>query len=267
MSERDWDALWDDEQIAGLRQGIETALVKIRLRHDLLRWWPVRGWVESAAKKTAARLTPKMMSEFGVRALTRTDIIHYVAETIGAQSYLEIGVSDPSDNFDRVQIAHKDGVDPAGRCNFPVPSDEFFAHNARVYDLIFIDGLHLAEQVLRDVENSLRYLSPRGVILLHDCNPVEEAQQIETYDGKSLWCGTVWTAISVLRMTRAELWMGTVNADHGVGVITRGEQTLFPRSDRQELNYAFLDRHRRELLHLLSWREFRSKFTAHISSD
>ena len=262
MSERDWDVLWDDAQIAQLREALEASLVKIRLRKDVLRCWPLRGFVKREARKTAARLTPLVMEPFGARPLTRTDIIHYVAEKIGAQSYLEIGVSDPRDNFERVKIAHKDGVDPAGRCNFPISSDEFFAQNKRAYDLIFIDGLHLADQVLRDVENSLRCLTPHGVIALHDCNPTDQAQQIEEYDGKSLWCGTVWKAIAALRATRSDLWMGTINADHGVGVIRRGKQTLFPLAKGTPLSYEFLDTHRRELLRLLSWREFRAEFEA-----
>ena len=50
-------------------------------------------------------------------------------------------------------------------------SDAFFLQNKQLFDLIFIDGLHHSHQVLRDINNALRWLSPSGTIVLHDCNP------------------------------------------------------------------------------------------------
>ena len=61
-----------------------------------------------------------------------------------------------------------------------MPSDEFFANRAAAsdrtpYDLVFIDGLHVADQVERDIVNSLLNLAPAGTIVLHDCNPTTES--------------------------------------------------------------------------------------------
>ncbi len=40
-------------------------------------------------------------------------------------------------------------------------SDDFFRqYQGPLFDLIFIDGLHLSEQVLTDIRNSLQWLSP-----------------------------------------------------------------------------------------------------------
>ena len=52
-------------------------------------------------------------------------------------------------------------------------SDEFFSQNKETFDLIFIDGLHIHEQVLKDIDNSLNVLNENGVILLHDCLPAK----------------------------------------------------------------------------------------------
>ena len=44
-------------------------------------------------------------------------------------------------------------------------------HDPRRYDLVFVDGLHIADQVERDIVNSLAALAPGGMVVLHDCNP------------------------------------------------------------------------------------------------
>ncbi len=50
-------------------------------------------------------------------------------------------------------------------------SDEFFATNDRHFDVIFVDGLHESEQVLKDVSAALDILNPNGFVFMHDCNP------------------------------------------------------------------------------------------------
>jgi hypothetical protein len=57
-------------------------------------------------------------------------------------------------------------------------------------------------------------------------------------------------------MTRPDLAMCVVDTDWGVGVVTRGTQELFPAVPDQELTYAFLERHRKELLNLVTKQEF-----------
>ncbi len=117
----------------------------------------------------------------------RWHIINRLIRHLGYSNYLEIGVRDPRANFRRVIASHKDGVDPSPRshCRFQVTSDEFFEKVQRerklIYDIVLIDGLHLEEQVLRDVENSLEWLAADGTIVLHDCNPLTEAAQAEEY--------------------------------------------------------------------------------------
>ena len=41
-------------------------------------------------------------------------------------------------------------------------------------ELVFIDGLHLFEQVLRDLINVERHSTTDTVVLLHDCLPLDE---------------------------------------------------------------------------------------------
>ena len=50
------------------------------------------------------------------------------------------------------------------------------------YDLIFIDGLHLANQVARDIESALEMSTDEAIIILHDCNPPNLYFALENYD-------------------------------------------------------------------------------------
>jgi hypothetical protein len=105
--------------------------------------------------------------------------------------YLEIGV-ERGWTFRRIAADEKIAVDPAFKLSarsrrlaaakarathyFETTSDAFFANETafleqRGIDVALIDGLHTYRQVLRDVENTLRYLRDDGVIVLHDCNP------------------------------------------------------------------------------------------------
>lgn len=194
--------------------------------------------------------------------MNRTDIINYLIRRCGYRRYLEIGVGDPTLNFDRVIAAEKHGVDPSprGPCTYRMTSDAFFATidgaDHPPYDIVFIDGLHVAAQVLRDVDNSLRHLAPHGVIVLHDCDPSNEADQVEERGDRRSWTGTVWKAFAKLRMTRSDLCMATIATDCGVGIVARGKQKLLPWVPDEGLTYGFFVANRRKLLNLFARDEF-----------
>jgi Methyltransferase domain len=105
--------------------------------------------------------------------------------------YLEIGVNRGT-AFRRITADEKIAVDPEFKLSvrsrriadanarathyFEATSDDFFTSEAafleqRGIDVALIDGLHTYGQVVRDVENTLRYLRDDGVIVLHDCKP------------------------------------------------------------------------------------------------
>jgi hypothetical protein len=195
----------------------------------------------------------------------RWELLNHLIAVRGYRSYLEIGVNHPDKNFDRIQAATKHGVDPAakGPVTHPMSSDQFFTElraNAPEtrYDLVFIDGLHWAEQVERDVNNALAHLASGGSIVLHDCNPLTRAAQTEDYDGLRHWNGSVWKAWAKLRATRPDLSMVVVDMDDGCGVITRGAQqcVTLPSLNFKAMDYAYLRRHRRAVLNLVAPREF-----------
>src|SRR5260221_3062447 len=175
---------------------------------------PPPGWSERTPVADAAPL--------------RWDIINHVAQAIRAERYLEIGVSDGS-CLRQIQVKERWGVDPspdtegvkAATVYVPKTSDDFFAElaeRAGRFDLIFIDGDHRADQVYREVTSAIQLLTPRGIILLHDCNPhTEEMQEVPLRSGYQ-WTGDVWKAIARLR-SEGEHTVNVVASDFGVGIV------------------------------------------------
>jgi len=188
--------------------------------------------------------------------MKRTDIINHLIKKNNYKRYLEIGVRNPDENLNKITVEHKDGVDPAGNCNYPIPSDDFFNQlDIDVkYDIIFIDGLHLDYQVEQDITNSLKHLNQGGTIVIHDCSPIKEEHQVEEYIVGKTWNGTTWKAYVKFRMTDENLSMCVVDTDHGVGIINKGKQTLYPKSD--VLDFKLLDENRKEILNLITPEKF-----------
>lgn len=207
----------------------------------------------------------------------RWDVLNHLVRKHGYKRYLEIGVAN-ADTFRRVECADKTGVDPhSAHATHKMTSDSFFSslstlhpptlplsHSPTLFDLIFVDGLHVEAQVDRDVENALAHLAPGGTIVLHDVSPESEWEQqdLAEYDGIGAWTGTVWKSWAKLRLSRPDLEMQVVDIDHGVGVIRRGSQVCFQEPSTLNLEpgtflaWPFYFRHRAELLNLVLPEDF-----------
>lgn len=194
--------------------------------------------------------------------MNRTDIINSFILNNNFKSYLEIGVRNPDDNFNKIVCYDKTGIDPepSARANYVMTSDDFFKQNNKTFDIIFIDGLHLCEQVLKDIDNSLNVLNEGGVIICHDCLPEKEQDQVENPTPYVAWFGTVWKGIAQLRMTRTDISIFTVNTDCGCGIITKGTQNLYPKIDFKNLDWEFYNLNKIELMNILDVDSFKKKF-------
>ena len=149
---------------------------------------------------------------------TRFDIINKLINSKKFKSYLEIGCQSDV-NFSKIKIENKVGVDPQSGGTLRMTSDKFFSQNKDTFDLIFIDGLHIHEQVLKDIDNSLNVLNENGVILLHDCLPAKIWHQTIPQTHSS-WNGDVWKSI-VQSRTREDIDTYTIKADQGLGLILK----------------------------------------------
>lgn len=198
--------------------------------------------------------------------IKRYDIINYLIEKYNLVNYLEIGVF-KGENIREVKASHKDGVDPGSEgvvppeVNYHMTSNEFFDlikdHEDIKYDIIFIDGLHHADQVEKDIQNALNHIVEGGFILLHDCNPVSyEAQLVPRQT--IAWNGDVWKAFVDFKAHYPEMKCCVVDTDFGVGVIKVGEKMCTLQSNIWEWDY--FNENRKRLLNLVTWDEFKTTY-------
>ena len=147
---------------------------------------------------------------------SRIEIIQNIINKQNYQNYLEIGC-DKDENFSKIKIKNKIGVDPLQGGTIRKTSDEFFNSNTEKFDIIFLDGLHTYEQTIKDINNSLKFIKSSGVIVIHDCLPKKIWNQIvpRIYGH---WNGDVWKAI-VHSRTYLNADTYTCIADHGLGLI------------------------------------------------
>lgn len=198
------------------------------------------------------------------------------------KNYLEIGVFN-GHIFFRVKSNFKVAVDPDFRFSksrkigktilnpyniynnyFNKTSDDFFAQDApevfarKKIEISLIDGMHEYAFALRDVENTLQYLADDGVILLHDCNPLNSESACSFADWKArnfagVWNGDVWKTILHLQCLRNDLNVFVLDCDHGLGIVTKAKpaQTLhYTQAEIAQFSYHDFNNCRQEWLNL-----------------
>lgn len=148
----------------------------------------------------------------------RSEIIQNTIDSKNYKSYLEIGC-DNDQNFNKIKIYKKFGVDPISGGNIRKTSDDFFFQNKDSFDCIFIDGLHEYDQVKKDIINSLKYLNDGGVIFVHDCLPRSYFEQAVPRS-QHVWTGDVWKSIVEFR-TYDNLDICVGKLDMGLGIILK----------------------------------------------
>lgn len=177
---------------------------------------------------------------FYTNKIRRYDLINKLIDKFNYKTYLEIGVfkGECINEIKPYGGCWKVGVDPdpesAATCH--LTSDEFFNildHNGFEeiksdfkFDIVFIDGLHLWEQCYKDINNALNHLSPNGIIICHDMNPLEQMYQSRTrYTG--YWNGDVWKSFVKIRAERNDVYTTMIeDCDFGLGIITWGNQEV-----------------------------------------
>ena len=161
------------------------------------------------------------------------DLLEQIHRRLLPRTYLEIGVNEGDSLRLALPGTRAVGIDPEPRHEdpgdaavFALTSDDFFArHDLDVVlqgaplDLVFIDGMHLFEFVLRDLINVGRHAVPTTTVLLHDCYPIS-AETATRERSTFLWTGDVWKIILCLKEYCPDVDVWVVDAPPaGLGIV------------------------------------------------
>lgn len=215
-------------------------------------------------------------------ALDRQYVIQKLMKEKNLNNYLEIGVFnghiffrvkstfkvavDPEFRFDSLRKFGKSLLNPLNFKNhyFEKTSDAFFEEDAptllkdKKFDIALIDGMHEYEYALRDVENTLANMSSKGIIIMHDCNPLtkDAASSFEDWKNRDFadtWNGDVWKVILHMQSLRKDVNAFVLDCDHGLGVITFGTPEKVMNYTREQINaltYEDFNKNRKDFINL-----------------
>lgn len=144
------------------------------------------------------------------------DTLRRIHDVLQPRRYLEIGVRTGS-SLDiascpsmAVEPEPMPRYTPPASCQlFELSSDDFFEAHAKTVkneppDLVFIDGMHLFEFVLRDFMSVERNANPGTCVVIDDIFPTHPAQATRKRTTK-YWTGDVWKIIDCLEKYRPDL--------------------------------------------------------------
>jgi hypothetical protein len=224
----------------------------------------------------------------------KTDIIHFLSDLHGYQSYLELCTPTTGALYHKIdrskfRTCHRlmyrcsPSFDDQMDVNFRSPHmgtkdliETIHAFGLR-YDIVLVDSFHLYDSSYRDVADAFSLMTDRGATVVHDClPPSEDLVSGEFVPGS--WCGVSFLAFVDFVQNTTGLAYRTVDTDFGCGVIrkTDAEQVSAAkeslkqdwarvRHDPKEA-YRFMMENKVPLLNLLSVDEFRQAELNHPPS-
>jgi len=184
----------------------------------------------------------------------RAAVLKRLTNLYAEPRYLEVGVAN-GHTFDRVPATRKVAVDPTFRFDHEamqaanpgteyheVTSDAYFAEiidPAEQFDVIYLDGLHVGDQTLRDLQNALLHLQPQGVIVIDDTRPpshlaaipdLADFHTVRTWLGSTAnpWMGDVFKVVWFIASFMPGLSYATIENNHGQTVVWRRTAPVDP---------------------------------------
>lgn len=173
------------------------------------------------------------------------DFIVFLASITRPRVYVELGISRCA-LFNRIipYAGHLIGVDidPGAESYMQKSANtRFVLSNTRDFakrldneglriDMLFIDADHAREAVLHDFTAYFPYVSPHGLILLHDVHPGEQ------YLIQPEWCGTAFLAAEELSKNTGEYEMVTIPVSPGLAICRKRKLQLAWMEKQQEFN-------------------------------
>lgn len=215
---------------------------------------------------------------FRLRGVPYLEFLAALHTHLGPRTYLEVGTETGAS----LAVAGCDAiaVDPDFRLSvnatgtrsrtffFQMPSDTFFATSnvrellGRPVDMVFLDGLHRFEFLLRDLIGAGAVSHTRSLILLHDCVPLNprmafrqwfpgDPSETETTD---FWTGDVWKLLPILKQYLPDLRIHVLDCPPtGLVAITRMDPASHVLGD---CYYEIVDQHSASVMDRRGLRSF-----------
>lgn len=160
--------------------------------------------------------------EAGAGDVSKYEILSFLHHHLTPELYLEIGVQ--AGKSLALADCEAVAVDPMPQIAFDLfenarilalKSDDFFKGPAvelliKKPDLVFIDGMHLFEYVLRDFLNVERFAEAHTLVVIDDIFPAHPAQAERRRRTRS-WTGDVWKLYEALKEYRPDLFFLSLN--------------------------------------------------------
>jgi hypothetical protein len=202
---------------------------------------------------------------FRMSGIPYLNLLSMLHEHLTPRAYLEVGTEVGASLA--VALCDTIAVDPHFRLEgnatgnrsrtylFQMPSDAFFAtENVRALlgkpvDMVFLDGMHRFEFLLRDLIGAESACHPRSLILLHDCVPLNPRMALRRWlpggpaekETAGFWTGDVWKLLPILRKYRPDLRIHVLDCPPtGLVAITRVDPTSRVLTDHY---YEIIDQH------------------------
>lgn len=187
--------------------------------------------VPTAQAYTAFSPHPDAAYEVMRGAVPTIEFLQHIHHILEPRFYLEIGVFMGAS----LQLATCPalGIDPSPCMGLDNPlrekiavatSDDYFFDKSNrpgpyqdILDMVYIDGMHLIENVIKDFINIEARSHPGSIIVLDDIYPNHPAQASRERE-TLVWTGDVWKIVQILRDVRPDLVLIPVNT-HPAGTL------------------------------------------------
>jgi hypothetical protein len=253
----------------------------------------MRKYVPHGLKYPLRRMKRRMLLELNrPTEFNKTDLIHLISKRLKLKNYLELCTPTagrryreidrarfrtarrlmytcPPDFDDGLPIDHK-------IANFDIQDALTELSSAKV-DICLVDALHTYDFTNRDLTCAYELLADGGVLVVHDCSPMTEAEASPKFAPYE-WCGESYRSYLDFVLTRHDLDYCTVDVDFGCGIIIKKctldmarpicESKLvaewFDVHNDSQLAFSFFSKNRAMLLGLISAKSFVRKFNSSI---
>ena len=163
--------------------------------------------------------------------MLRHEVNQGILDRFASPAYLEVGVAQGV-TFHAVQAASK-----VANCTYYEMTSDIYFSNAKdpadKFDVVFLDGLHVFDQTLKDLLSATACLNPRGVIIIDDVIPASHAASIadpERFlafqrarsDPDQTWMGEVYRMAFFVAAYMPFFRYATVQENHGQMVLWPG---------------------------------------------